>query len=228
MAAFCGPLGTQFCGGNACVLPSMKTGSNSGRKLGDSCVARNTFRWLVVGCAAIGAISAEVEFAGAQPPQGNFGGQQNGPQGGPQNGPPQTYQRQANDWSRRGRDRRRNDFQQGFPFNTPQVNSGWYQRPYPTHLDYFRLRSNEAPPPYYGNWNGSAGGWAGPVGVWDNDAGGYVNPSSDDGTNSNQGVSPRALLMNPPSGQNKSGDVNGKGTTSPATGSDESLPAPSK
>jgi hypothetical protein len=108
------------------------------------------------------------------------------------------------------------------------VNSGWYQRPYPTHLDYFRLRSNEAPPPYYGNWNGSYGGWAGPVGRWDNDGVGYGNAPSDDGGASGQSISPRALLANPPSAQGQGGNGNGKGTSVPPSGSDESLPAPSK
>jgi len=188
-------------------------------------VARNAFRLTLVGWAAVGAILAGVEFAHAQPPQGIRSGGPNGPQGGSQNGP-QTYQRQKFDGSRWGRDRRRNDFGQSFPFTTPQVNSGWYQRPYPTHLDYFRLRSNEAPPPYYGNWNGSYGGWGGPVGVLDNDASGYATPSNEDGVSGGQGVSPRALLMNPPSDQSKSGDASGKGTGA-AVGS-ESLPAPSK
>jgi hypothetical protein len=188
-------------------------------------VARNPFRLFVVACAASVAGWASFESAHAQPPQGNSGGQQMGPQGGPQNGPPQTYQRQGSDWSRRGRDRRRDNFGQSFPFTTPQVNSGWYQRPYPTHLDYFRLRSNEAPPPYYGNWNGSYGGWTGPVGVWDN-GGGYITPPADDGATGVQGVSPRALLANPPSEQNKSSD--GSGKAAGTGGGSESLPPPSK
>jgi hypothetical protein len=107
----------------------------------------------------------------------------------------------------------------------PQVNSGWFQRPYPTHLDYFRLRSNEAPPPYYGNWYGSYGGWGPPVGGWENEDGSYGTQPNDDETGS-QGVSPRVLLMNPPPDQNKDGNASGK-AASPAGGS-ESLPAPSK
>jgi hypothetical protein len=183
-------------------------------------VVRATFRLMLFGYGAIVAASAWGPLTYAQPPQGS--------NGGPPNGPP-MYQRQAFDGSRHDRDRdrgrRRDNFRQSFPFTTPQVNSGWYQRPYPTHLDYFRLRSNEAPPRYYGNWYGSYGGWSGRVGVWDNDGSGYAT-QPDDGGVGNPGVSPRALLMNPPSEQNKSSDANGK--ASPPDGGSESLPAPSK
>jgi hypothetical protein len=36
----------------------------------------------------------------------------------------------------------------------PQVNAGWFQRPYPYHLDYYRMRYGGSYAPYFGNLYG--------------------------------------------------------------------------
>ena len=33
------------------------------------------------------------------------------------------------------------------------VDSGWFQRPYPYHLDYYRMRFHGSYAPYFGNYN---------------------------------------------------------------------------
>ena len=65
MAAFFGPLQGWFTGQKVGVLPSMKTEQKIGRKLGDSRVARTTFRIVICGCAAIVAMLARVELTRA-------------------------------------------------------------------------------------------------------------------------------------------------------------------
>jgi hypothetical protein len=37
----------------------------------------------------------------------------------------------------------------------PQVNAGWYQRPYPYHLDYYKMRYGGSYAPYFGNLYGT-------------------------------------------------------------------------
>ncbi|HEY3391173.1 MAG TPA: hypothetical protein VGK58_00590 [Lacipirellulaceae bacterium] len=37
---------------------------------------------------------------------------------------------------------------------TPQVSAGWFQRPYPYHLDYYRMRYGGSYAPYFGNLYG--------------------------------------------------------------------------
>ncbi len=106
----------------------------------------------------------------------------------------------------------------------PQVNSGWFQRPYPTHLDYFRLRSGEGPPRYYGDWYGeSYGSWGQGVGGWSAEGGGYPLPETGDETGV-QGVSPRALMMKTPLQQNAAKDSH-DAAAQEKSGS-ESLPPP--
>jgi hypothetical protein len=36
----------------------------------------------------------------------------------------------------------------------PQVSAGWFQRPYPYHLDYYRMRYGGSYAPYFGNLYG--------------------------------------------------------------------------
>jgi hypothetical protein len=59
-----------------------------------------------------------------------------------------VYQRHAGEW----KDFRRNDrkfrHQQFVP---PQVNAAWFQRPYPYHLDYYKMRYGGSYAPYFGN-----------------------------------------------------------------------------
>jgi hypothetical protein len=40
------------------------------------------------------------------------------------------------------------------PAIAAQVNAGWFQRPYPYHLDYYRMRYGGSYAPYFGNLYG--------------------------------------------------------------------------
>jgi hypothetical protein len=42
----------------------------------------------------------------------------------------------------------------GFRYMPQQVASGWFQRPYPYHLDYYRMRYGGSYAPYFGNLYG--------------------------------------------------------------------------
>jgi hypothetical protein len=67
---------------------------------------------------------------------------------------PPVYQRHAFDWQH-GHDKRRGDRRhQGHFWQSPQVNAGWFQRPYPYHLDYYRMRYGGSYAPYFGNLYG--------------------------------------------------------------------------
>jgi hypothetical protein len=63
-----------------------------------------------------------------------------------------VYQRRAFEWAPKydrqygpGHDPR---------WNAPQVSSGWFQRPYPYHLDYYKMRYGGSYAPYFGNLYG--------------------------------------------------------------------------
>jgi hypothetical protein len=62
-----------------------------------------------------------------------------------------VYQRRAFEW----KDSRRHhgDFR-GRHFVPPQVNASWFQRPYPYHLDYYKMRYGGSYAPYFGNLYG--------------------------------------------------------------------------
>jgi hypothetical protein len=109
---------------------------------------------------------------------------------------------------------------------TPQVNSGWFQRAYPDHLDYFRLRSGPGNATYYGNGYGSPpwiNGWGPGPGGWGVDANGYPIQGPERAIG-NQGVPPGALLMNTPAQQGASKDSRGQ-SSQPSVES-EALPPP--
>ena len=76
---------------------------------------------------------------------------------GQPNGGPPVYQRHAFDGHRRDeRDRRdRRDFRRDSRFVSPQVSAGWFQRPYPYHLDYYKMRYGGSYAPYFGNLYGT-------------------------------------------------------------------------
>jgi hypothetical protein len=61
-----------------------------------------------------------------------------------------VYQRKGNSRGI-GQDFRRRDMRFA-PF--PQVSAGWFQRPYPYHLDYYRMRYGGSYAPYFGNLYG--------------------------------------------------------------------------
>jgi hypothetical protein len=62
---------------------------------------------------------------------------------------------------------------------SPQVSSGWFQRPYPYHLDYYRMRYGGSYAPYFGNLYGPSGypAYYGPYygGYGGGYGGGYMN-----------------------------------------------------
>jgi hypothetical protein len=62
-----------------------------------------------------------------------------------------VYQRHAGEWKDRGRHDRRFRHQQFVP---PHVNAAWFQRPYPYHLDYYKMRYGGSYAPYFGNLYG--------------------------------------------------------------------------
>ena len=77
---------------------------------------------------------------------------------------PASYQRQNHNhanYSRRGYE------QQQPSMAGPQVSGGYYQRPYPYHLDYYRMRWGGSYAPYFGNLYGP------PNVVWGMPYGGY-------------------------------------------------------
>lgn len=67
-----------------------------------------------------------------------------------------VYQRQSTSW-RPEHDRHRrhhNQHSRVKPQHSPQVSSGWFQRPYPYHLDYYKMRYGGSYEPYFGNLYG--------------------------------------------------------------------------
>jgi hypothetical protein len=65
-----------------------------------------------------------------------------------------VYQRRAFDWhGKHGHHDRRGDFFSPHHFE-PRVSSSWFQRPYPYHLDYYKMRYGGSYAPYFGNLYG--------------------------------------------------------------------------
>jgi hypothetical protein len=88
---------------------------------------------------------------------------QPGPDGNGQwnDGPP-IYQHHPSDGRpsdkhRRDDRRDRRDFRRGPSFMFPQTSSAWFQRPYPYHLDYYKMRYGGSYAPYFGNLYGPSG-----------------------------------------------------------------------
>jgi hypothetical protein len=115
---------------------------------------------------------------------GGMGGPGSGGPGGDGMWGPPNNQWPPNDgnWNDGRQDRRddrrdRRDFRRDYPYMNSSVSAAWYQRPYPTHLDFFRLRYGATVgndngntcspyPAYYGPYyTGSAtAGYGGPGG----------------------------------------------------------------
>jgi hypothetical protein len=129
-------------------------------------LARSSPVWthrLLLTLVATSAVVLFAATASAQPMQG--GQMQGGPGGGPNNGGPgrpgngggwgnQSGNRNNgwNNWN--GRGRRGRGFNNGF---FPQQFSGsFFTRPYPYHLDYYRMRWGGSYAPYYGNLYGQS------------------------------------------------------------------------
>jgi hypothetical protein len=100
---------------------------------------------LVSSVALVGTIFGAAR-ASAQPWQGR--GQPNG--GSP------VYQQYPVNGGRRDERWDRRDSRRDSQFASPQVSAGWFQRPYPYHLDYYKNRFN-GPPPNSGNLPGTPG-----------------------------------------------------------------------
>jgi hypothetical protein len=127
-------------------------------------VVREVFQRVLMGLFVLGLACAGSLTSLAQSPQNSNGG----PQNGAQHGRHPVYQRRGSDWGSKGFDHRR----QGQRF-MPQMSSGWFQRPYPYHLDYYKMRYGGSYAPYFGNLYGTPFGTPQVVnGSWGPDAGG--------------------------------------------------------
>jgi hypothetical protein len=73
--------------------------------------------------------------------------------GAPNQGGP-VYQRRAFESSPKHGSRKDNKFDHFPIIQSAPVNSGWFQRPYPYHLDYYRMRYGGSYAPYFGNLYG--------------------------------------------------------------------------
>ena len=62
-----------------------------------------------------------------------------------------VYQRHSTHWNHRRDDRHRHALHHRVP---PQTSAGWFQRPYPYHLDYYKMRYGGSYAPYFGNLYG--------------------------------------------------------------------------
>ena len=81
---------------------------------------------------------------------------QPGPDGdGSPNGGPSVYQWHPSDGWRHDDRKDRRDFRRDSRFVSPQIQSGWFQRPYPYHLDYYKMRYGGSYAPYFGNLYGT-------------------------------------------------------------------------
>jgi hypothetical protein len=122
---------------------------------------------LLLALVATSILALLAATACAQPPQGGpmqggpGGGGPGGP-GGPMNGGPGgpgngwgnqsgNWNNDWNNWNKRDRRGRRNRF---FPQQQFSANAFSFTRPYPYHLDYYRMRWGGSYAPYYGNLYG--------------------------------------------------------------------------
>jgi len=170
---------------------------------------------LVLFCASVGLFTDSVVAQG--PPNG----------GPPQGGPQPVYQRRAFDHRSKKFDRRFDRFNQK---QMPQASSGWFQRPYPYHLDYYKMKYGGSYAPYFGNLYGTPfgtpqvvnGNWgpgdSGPNG------GGFPQQGYEwmDGAAAPYGYAPGAVMEQ----QAAATESNAQGGATQQTS--ESLPAPSK
>lgn len=80
-----------------------------------------------------------------------FGQPLNGSAHGGLNERPPVYQRRALDGAHHGR---MHGAGHSTYWRSPPVAAGWFQRPYPYHLDYYRMRYGGSYAPYFGNLYG--------------------------------------------------------------------------
>jgi hypothetical protein len=166
-------------------------------------------------CVAVVGTLAGLSASNAQTQQGN------GQHGGGHHDGRATYQRHRFDWKDKGHGRRRDDFKRSW--NGPQMSSGWFQRPYPYHLDYYRMKYCGSYAPYFGNLYGTPfgtpavvyGGWGPGTGDW----GPNVQPQGVEGSVWAPYALPQGAVIEQGAGATPNG------TTQQGN---ESLPAPSK
>jgi hypothetical protein len=121
--------------------------ANQAEISGDTVLIRVSFcRVLLVLAVALGCWLFDSEQARAQAWQDGDG---------PANGGPPVYQQHAFDGHRRDDRRDRREFRRDTRFASPQVSAGWFQRPYPYHLDYYKMRYGGSYAPYFGNLYGT-------------------------------------------------------------------------
>ena len=65
-----------------------------------------------------------------------------------------VYQRRAFEWTPGHGGWHGRDFSRGPVRASRHVEAGWFQRPYPYHLDYYRMRYGGSYAPYFGNLYG--------------------------------------------------------------------------
>jgi hypothetical protein len=77
----------------------------------------------------------------------------------PKSGPPvyQWHPKDGHASDGHGHDERhdRRDYRRDSRYVPPQVSAGWFQRPYPYHLDYYKMRYGGSYAPYFGNLYGT-------------------------------------------------------------------------
>ncbi len=169
-------------------------------------------------------------FAYAQPPQGGGEGPPGGQHDNQHGGRRPVYQRRAFEWMHEDHDRRRDGYR-GQPRMAPQVSSGWFQRPYPYHLDYYKMRYGGSYAPYFGNLYGTPfgtpqvvyGGWGPGPGGWGAEGIPYGQGFYGGQPNGFQGV-PYANPMMPEGAVESVAPANGQ----VASPNGESLPVPSQ
>src|SRR5262245_35282412 len=120
----------------------MKAGWETRRKQRERALIRLSFRCLILPLMA----AVAMPFA-----------EENHGDGGHGHGHRPVYQRHA--FERRNKHDRHGGrgFRHGFPLMSPPVSSGWFQRPYPYHLDYYKMRYGGSYAPYFGNLYGPSG-----------------------------------------------------------------------
>ena len=115
--------------------------------MGDTALMRFSVRGVML---ALGSVLAVSMFQAAR-----VSAQLSQDDDGHLNGGPPVYQQHAFEDHRRDDRRDRRDFRRDSRFASPQVSANWFQRPYPYHLDYYKMRYGGSYAPYYGNLYGT-------------------------------------------------------------------------
>jgi len=117
------------------------------------------FKFVAISCGlACCCVAMLAEPAAAQQggkySRGNNGGGYSGNYGGGNYGRNQSNYGWGNSSQHHAGYGRHDKQWQGFPQHSPYYNYGFYQRPYPFHLDYYRMKYQGSYEPYAGNLYG--------------------------------------------------------------------------